>query len=131
MSEFLEYLAAEYPLLQVLDPKVEIMSDDYWTPLPVPDEMFPLMTEYIVRYAFVSGKSHKGEQGAQKQLNSDIANILYRRIRSLGFEGRFTMPFYGFNTLVKIDFSERFRTEQIEFSFINHLSPAVQEAATV
>ena len=128
MIDLIQDLREKHPLLAVPNPSDEIASIDDWTPVKVPDGMFPLITEFIVRYAFVCAETEKGEIGRQLQHNSGECNLLRCKIQSLGFEGRFTMPFYGYIALITIDYSRPHLSERIEFSFINHIGPADQEA---
>lgn len=133
MKDLLESLSEQYPLLAVVDPAIEIRDVEDWTPVQIPEGIFEPVTEFIVRYVFVSGETHKGAIGYQLEQNSMQVMFLRNKIEVLlkRQSCTFTMPFYGFTALIVIDWEAKYISEIIQFSFINTIKPTDQEVAVV
>jgi hypothetical protein len=130
MKALFDKIKAEHPLLHLLDPAKEI--DEYLeTTRTVNPAVHELLNEFITRYLFVSGNTHKGEIGQQIRSNHYRVDYVRDYILAIYPEDEFLFNYYGYVALVKTNKAAERDLGKIDIRFFVKPLPADQEAAAV
>jgi hypothetical protein len=117
MSDLLEQLRAQYPLLEVINPAAAI-EQDFLHPGKVDPDMLPVVEEFIIRYAFITHATHKGDIGEQAAANSIEVERLRNIIVAKHPYRKFAINFHGHIVYIKTDADADTVSRKIKIKFI-------------